>query len=610
MTPDLASRSTGATGARVREIPPVTRWVIGVGALVVLAVVTSAAAAAPERPAWVAASDVNARFVLDAQAAFAPEAASAIGLAEHDGRVLDLGPDLTARHLAAMEAVAAEIERRHAVTTDPKIREDLTILLTAVRDDLTGTRLYARHFREWHDVPKLVFEGIRGLLDDQVPPPRRARALERLRRYVGQTPDTTPLATLAKARFDASRADGRLGPYRPSVEEAIANAPTYVQGVRELFTRFAIENAEPALAALDAMVADYVAWERTAVLPAARADFRQPPEVYAFALKTVGIDVDPTALIARARVAFLETRTAMQMLAPRVAEAKGFDVRDYPEVIRRLKRDTIPNDGLEAHYAGVNRALEEIIRRERIVTLPARPMLMRLASAAESAAQPAPHMEPPRLIGNTGERGRFVLPVGNPNEGRPGEAYDDFNFAAAAWTLSAHEGRPGHELQFSVMVERAVSLARAIFAFTSVNVEGWALYAETETMPYEPIEGQLIALQHRLMRAARAMLDPMLNLGLVEPDAVRRILRDEVVLSPAMVRQELDRYMFRAPGQAASYFYGYARLQELRAEAEVALGPRFDRKAFNDFVLAQGLVPPELLARAVRAGFIDAAHAD
>jgi uncharacterized protein (DUF885 family) len=42
-------------------------------------------------------------------------------------------------------------------------------------------------------------------------------------------------------------------------------------------------------------------------------------------------------------------------------------------------------------------------------------------------------------------------------------------------------------------------------------VEGWALYAEAEMIPYEPAEGQLIALQFRMLRAARAMLDPMLN---------------------------------------------------------------------------------------------------
>ena len=128
-------------------------------------------------------------------------------------------------------------------------------------------------------------------------------------------------------------------------------------------------------------------------------------------------------------------------------------------------------------------------------------------------------------------------------------------------------------------------------------------------VPYEPIEGQFIALQFRLMRAARAMLDPMLNLGLITREEAGRILREDVGLSEAMTRQELDRYTFNAPGQAGSYFYGYARILELRAETEVALGSQFDRLAFNNFLLDQGMLPPDLLAKAVREQFIPAQRA-
>jgi uncharacterized protein (DUF885 family) len=244
-----------------------------------------------------------------------------------------------------------------------------------------------------------------------------------------------------------------------------------------------------------------------------------------------------------------------------------------------------------------------------VVDLPARPMMMKLASAAESAAQPAPNMQPPPLIGNTGEQGTFVLPVGNPTAGGPAEVYDDFNFPGATWTLSAHEGRPGHELQFTAMVERGVSQARTLYAFNSVNVEGWALYAEAEMVPSEPLEGQMIALQFRLLRAARAMLDPMLNLGMVTREEAGRVLAEDVVLSTPMARQELDRYTFNSPGQAGSYFYGYSRILQLRAETEVALGKKFDRLAFNNFLLDQGLLPPDLLAKAVREEFIPAQRA-
>jgi uncharacterized protein (DUF885 family) len=43
---------------------------------------------------------------------------------------------------------------------------------------------------------------------------------------------------------------------------------------------------------------------------------------------------------------------------------------------------------------------------------------------------------------------------------------------------------------------------------------------------------------------------------------------------------------------------------ELRASTEIALGPKFDRFAFNNFIVGQGLLPPDLLAAAVNSEFI------
>jgi uncharacterized protein (DUF885 family) len=63
--------------------------------------------------------------------------------------------------------------------------------------------------------------------------------------------------------------------------------------------------------------------------------------------------------------------------------------------------------------------------------------------------------------------------------------------------------------------------------------------------------------------------------------------------------------MFRAPGQATSYFYGYTKLRELRNEIESKLGKTFNQLEYHDFILSQGLVPPNLLRQAVLGHFSD-----
>ncbi|MBW8851561.1 MAG: DUF885 domain-containing protein [Xanthomonadales bacterium] len=569
----------------------------------------AATAAAPAVPAWVQTSNANAQLLLAAQLRFQPESASFFGIPGYDAKVADLGPDNGKRARAALAEVRAALQQKLQVERDPNVRQDLEIMIGAAGDAIESSEVNERLLLPWYDAPQLVFGGISGLLSDQTPADRRAKALDRLKAYLGMAPGTTPIMSLARQRYEERAGDAALlRPSKLEVEQALNNAQTYAVGIRKLFEKYKLKGADAALKALDAQTADYVAWVRASVLPQARADTQLPRELYALQLKNVGIDIPPEVLVQRARLEFMETRAAMQQLAPLVAKAKGIDATDYRDVIRALKKDTIPNDKLEARYREVIDAIDPIIRRERIVDVPQRPMIMRLGTDAENAQQPAPHFLPAPMIGNTGQQGQFVLPLSNPAAGAA-DQYDDFNFPSVAWTLSAHEGRPGHELQFTAMLERGVSLARSLFAFNSVNVEGWALYAEAEMVPYEPLDGQLIALQFRLMRAARAMLDPMLNLGMIDRARAEKVLMEDVGLSKAMARQELDRYTFNAPGQAGSYFYGYARLLELRAETELALGDKFDRLAFNNFVIGQGMLPPELLAKAVREQFIPAQKA-
>jgi hypothetical protein len=560
-------------------------------------------------PAWVKQSNAYAQVLLNVLAEFNPEDASQFGVPGYDDKVVDLGPDVGVRSRAALAKARAALQGDLAKTTDPNVREDLEIMLHAADRFIESSKLQDQYLLPYTDIGETIFQGELGLLQDQVSAARRPHALARLKCYVGMAPGCTPVTKAAEALWAAKAGNPKLlGPYKGEVEQNLANTQRYVEGVRKLYAKYRIEGADPALDALQQQLGAYDAWVKSTVLPRARTDARLPEAIYADNLRNVGIDIPPRELIQQAERSFMEIQAEMETLAPYVAKAEGFaPTTDYRAVIRDLKRQQLDRDHIEPYYADVIAKIEAIIRKHHLVALPQRAMIMRLASEAESASQPAPHMVPPPLINNRGERGQFVLPLGNPPSGAgKNEVYDDFTCKACAWTLTAHEGRPGHELQFSAMVEHGASLARTLFAFNSVNVEGWALYSEWMMVPYEPAGGQMLALQGRLLRAARAFLDPMLNLGLITRQRAHDILVNDVGISEAFAREELDRFMFRSPGQATAYFYGYSRILQLRARTEIALGDRFNLQQFNDFILAQGLLPPNQLAEAVNQQFIPA----
>ena len=558
-----------------------------------------------EDAAWVKQSNADSQVLLKVFGDFAPEYAGQSGVDGLDDKIFDLKKGLYQRGIDASQKAVDELKRRYKSETDPLVKQDLSILIDAGEQSIATAKLQHKYMLQYYDVAQIEFSGIRFLLDKQVPAERQKYALTRLKLYAGAAPGVTPLSVLAEQRSAEGFGDKSLtGPYVEEVKQALANSKQYMDGIKQLLQDSGLTGWEGDYAKLAKQNDDYDDWVSKNILPRARQDNRLPAPIYADNLKQVGIDIDPLRLISMAQFSFSEIQHQMEALAPQVAALKGFKSTDYRDVIKALKQQQYQGDAILPAYQARLAAIEDIIRDKHIVTLPERKASIRLASAAETAAVPAPHMSPPRLIGNTGEYGEFVLPLNVPAADGSALKLDDFTYDAAAWTLTAHEARPGHELQYASMVEHGVSYARAIFAFNSVNVEGWALYSEAEMQPYEPLDAQLITLQMRMQRAARAFLDPMLNLGMITPQQANDFLQREVGLSAALAKSEVDRYTFLSPGQATAYYYGYTRLMTLRGETEVKLGPAFDRQKFNDFILSQGLLPPDLMTKAVDEIFI------
>lgn len=408
------------------------------------------------------------------------------------------------------------------------------------------------------------------VLDDQTPAARRPAAVERLKKYAGAESGFAAITQILIERVKEQMAKpGVIYPAKTEIETDLGRNSSDLAEIPKLFEKYRLTGWEDAFAALKMQLTGYDAWVRENQLPHARTDFRLPPEKYALNFEEYGIDIPPAEISRMAHAAFTQYQSQMAPIAAKIARERHLPSSD--------------------------------------LSLPDRPAIIRLATAAETARQPAPHMKPPPFLNNTGQRGEFVLPLNIPSAtGGAEDKYDDFTFDAVSWTLTAHEARPGHELQFDSMVEHGVSQARMQYAFNSTNAEGWGLYSEYLIEPYIPLEGQLMTLQLRLLRAARAFLDPELQSGQIDSAEAFRVLQKDVVLSHAFAEEEVERFTFRSPGQANSYFYGYTRLLELRRDTEKALGKKFDQKRLHDFILAQGLLPPNLMRKAVLEEFVPA----
>jgi hypothetical protein len=554
---------------------------------------------------WVEKSNTHAQIVLEAVAKFNPESAAAIGVDGLDEEIRDLKPERYERELAESEDILAELKRRLEDETDTRVRQDLGILIKVAQDSIRSEKLKRENMLPYFNLSQGIFRGIRALIDVQIPRERYPAAIVRIKRYAGLEDGFTPLTELARdrtsERFDV---DGLVGPFRDEVEQDLERAETFIVGIEELLDGTDLQGWQEPYETLAGQLRDYNQWLRDEVLPRSRDDYRLPPVMYEDALRNWGVDASPEELIQQATQGYMDIRNEMVALAPLVAKEKGYASTDYRDVIRKLKVDgAIDGDKLLDHYQGVLKQIEDIIIRERIISLPERDAGIRIATAAETAAQPAAHLDVPRLIGNTGEFPDFVIPQLKQNDDGSWQQTDD-TYEAGAWTLTAHEARPGHELQFSSMIETGVSITRAIFAFNSVNVEGWGLYAEAIAKPYMPLDGQLISLQYRLMRAARMFLDPMLNLGLISPKEAKSLIMEDIVIGEDWAQNEIERYTYRMPGQATAYYFGYTKLQALRTQTELALRDDFDQQSFHDFILAQGMLPPDLMNKAVMEDFV------
>ena len=168
--------------------------------------------------------------------------------------------------------------------------------------------------------------------------------------------------------------------------------------------------------------------------------------------------------------------------------------------------------------------------------------------------------------------------------------------------LTLHESSPGHALQGSLVREQG-DVPDFRKDYISAYGEGWGLYSEwlgKEMGIYETPYEDFGRLTYAMWRACRLVIDTGVHHKGWTREQALAYLRDNTALSEHEVTTEVDRYI-SWPGQALSYKLGELTIMRLRREAEAALGPKFDVRAFHDAVLSQGSVPLPLLESQIRA---------
>ncbi len=171
-----------------------------------------------------------------------------------------------------------------------------------------------------------------------------------------------------------------------------------------------------------------------------------------------------------------------------------------------------------------------------------------------------------------------------------------------AESTAFHETIPGHHLQGAIALERKDIHPIGRYLGNSGYTEGWGLYAERladEMKLFSSDLDRLGMLSSQALRAARLVVDSGIHTkGWTRQQAIDFMLA-HTAEDPSDVTSEVDRYIIY-PGQATAYMLGKLEISQARADAQQALGSRFDIKQFHDRVLEDGAIPVSFLHEKIR----------
>jgi len=166
---------------------------------------------------------------------------------------------------------------------------------------------------------------------------------------------------------------------------------------------------------------------------------------------------------------------------------------------------------------------------------------------------------------------------------------------------SAHEGYPGHHLQFAIQNLHPSKIRR--LCSHAIFYEGWTMWCEKLAVEKKWVRGpqsylsKLQQLQDALWRAYRIVIDCGLHSGKLTHEAAAQILVKGVGFTLSRARADVNWYT-AAPTVPMSYLLGRLELERVKDTRINKEG--WSLRKFHDWALSHGAVPWTWIERAER----------
>ena len=534
-----------------------------------------------------------AKEYLDLLVSSSPEAATGLGLHEHDAELDD-------RTLAGFEAdlvreekmLASLRERFKTPHASRAARTDLAIIEHALAVDIRkGRDLHPLEHR-----PQAYMQPLHALFlmlaRSYAPAEERAKnmvaRLEKLPAVIAaaKTNLKNPPHVWTETALEESKHTGMFfDEVRPFLEESLPRDRPHV--------------ARALKAAKDAY-ADYAVFLEKDLLPRSKGDFAVGRPLFDFLLhEDYFLDEDADGVLALGQRLFDETDAQMTAVAKRI-DPKA---KTWAEVTKRVKSNhPTASDLIPSYKRELDRARAFLVTKDVVPFPEGDDCDVVPTPAFERSTITAAYDAAPAFDTKTTKGLFFVTPVDlGLSKAKQEEMLRENDHADQVDTV-VHEAYPGHHLQQS-FARVYPSLARkATSSSTGPNVfsEGWALYSEEllAELGYYTDEERLIQLEWTLVRAARVLIDVGLQTKGMKFEEALKILTDRVHLEHQLALSEVKRYT-ADPTQPLAYLVGREAIFKLRDRYKTREGDKYSLKRFHTEVLSHGTIAPGLIGQEI-----------